>query len=76
MIKKIKDLTWKEVNLFAKNTLNVGSAQYKTCKLISSYTRHNKTDWSRTYKESHSFIHPEKLELKVNLSTFERVDDL
>lgn len=75
MIKKIKDLTWKEVNLFAKNTPNVSSAQYKTCKLISSYTRHNKIDWNSTHKESHSFIHPERLELKVNLATWEQVDE-
>ena len=73
MIVKIKDLNWKQLTAFLKNTINSSSKQYKTCQIISSSTRHNKINWSSTYKEAHEYIRPEMLELEINTDTWEIV---
>ena len=70
MMVKIRDLTWKQLNDFLKNTKHVTGHEYKTCRIITSYTRHNKIDWSRTYKEAHQYIRPEMLDLQVNTVTW------
>ncbi len=70
MMVKIRDLTWKQLNDFLKNTVNVTGHEYKTCKIITSYTRYNKIEWARTYKEAHQYIRPEMLDLKINTATW------
>ena len=73
MIVKVKDMTWKQITDFLKNTMRVCSKQYKVCRLISAYTRHNKVRWADTYKEAHAYVNPDLLELSVNVDTWEVV---
>lgn len=74
MTKKIKDLSWSEIIAFLSKTNNVVSPQYYVCRLISAFTRHNKTNWPATYKEAFLYVNQDMLELEINVETWRIVN--